>query len=1106
MRFEINTEYQDEQKRYLKDYSNFREKWKNKLKMEDVDFLKFELSKDYINSECYKEYKEIKNKAYEIEADITINKILDLDNEEYFKQCLLDDDKEINMEYLADNFNVGELSYIYNNIVYKQAKEEQKEYISNSIKAKKAKVKNGNYYNNNNTNYLKKAEKLQRIDKNRSLMCFIEEYIKDGYIAIFATQTLNSIYNINRENLFNLDLEAELNKQNKYFLDFNENLFQKINKRTKLKTEKISVNEITKELNVHYHHIILVHPEMLERFIRTYTETWNKQDKIGIVHFEPILEEDFKVFNETVKKMTRLVNSKDLLFKNHTYFKSTKNYVMAEKKPGEQLFYTKSNNNKNVEKVGAYIFKYLEKAINPAEILLKKQITDTILKQYITDANRKNILNYLFKEYEKSFYRVRLEKMENISNTIKEAELINKDDEYLKEYIKNYEDELTKTVKLENLDKEIYNNLYKIKDIREFLNKSQLGNWNYILSLAAEQNILKFDADGSWELGEFRNKKVKIQQKEFKSIREKELAILKQISRVKELLTIRDYNKVNILINEYNNPFLTEEEKFKIYDMGSENFKKWDLLEDKIIYEDIEKIEDIAYKSKKNNYNFLKNWEYNNNKKYNNKIIKDEEVLEDEIKRLAEKFKKNDNENNNNYDVIFITYSNAERKVINKIIQNLTKENRKIKDTKFKIYDRIIFKDNNLKHLGIIKLDIFKIIEERHNKVFLENEDGQIFIYDKKILKEKVDLAYCITVHHSQGSSFNNVVVVQTDLKQYTKDLFYVACSRARESLTTLLTEEVIRSLEMLDGYLVKIEDKIYQTENIDYQAVKHSKRLNIIKIGNYAYTAKEGITVRDEETEDKRLNNFLISQFKNEKQFGVKRQIIEKLGFKIPREFEEMDLIVADGIIEDYEETLKLFELKKDIDTDYKYYSKYSYVGSSSLNKEQLEAVEHSLKNGLTIITGAGGTGKTATIEAIYKNIRRTIGRDKMHFVAFTNSAVKVLREKIDSKNITTIHALIGSNGDGISSIEDYSIDLEYLVIDEASMLSYKLIKELLKKVSKNCRIIIIGDYKQLPAVDLISCLKDLIIENKENTIELKEVKRTNNREIKNILEKIRK
>lgn len=144
----------------------------------------------------------------------------------------------------------------------------------------------------------------------------------------------------------------------------------------------------------------------------------------------------------------------------------------------------------------------------------------------------------------------------------------------------------------------------------------------------------------------------------------------------------------------------------------------------------------------------------------------------------------------------------------------------------------------------------------------------------------------------------------------------------------------------------------------------------------------------------------------------------------------------------------------------------------------EQIKALSTALNSNITIITGGPGTGKTTVvraIEAIYSNRGATV-----FLAAPTGRAAKRLKE-VTGKEAKTLHRLLEYNfmaGEGITFArnEDKPLACDVLIVDEASMIDIILFHHLLKALSFQSRLILIGDQDQLPSVGPGNVLKDLI------------------------------
>ena len=153
------------------------------------------------------------------------------------------------------------------------------------------------------------------------------------------------------------------------------------------------------------------------------------------------------------------------------------------------------------------------------------------------------------------------------------------------------------------------------------------------------------------------------------------------------------------------------------------------------------------------------------------------------------------------------------------------------------------------------------------------------------------------------------------------------------------------------------------------------------------------------------------------------------------------------------------------------------------TFNKEQKEAISNALNNDFSVITGGPGTGKTTIIKAItsiYKNIKKLSNAELANNLVLLAPTGRASKRMSDESGLPsfTIHRFLKwqkeSNTFYIN--EDNKSDAKIVIIDEASMVDESLLYNLFLGLNETCKIVLIGDYNQLPSVGPGQVLKDII------------------------------
>ena len=163
---------------------------------------------------------------------------------------------------------------------------------------------------------------------------------------------------------------------------------------------------------------------------------------------------------------------------------------------------------------------------------------------------------------------------------------------------------------------------------------------------------------------------------------------------------------------------------------------------------------------------------------------------------------------------------------------------------------------------------------------------------------------------------------------------------------------------------------------------------------------------------------------------------------------------------------------------------------------EKQRDAIRLAFTNNMMILTGGPGTGKTTALNGIIELLERR--KADVILTAPTGRAAKRMTE-LTGREAKTIHRLLEAEWvDGgktkFARNERNPLSCDVLIVDEASMLDTMLFESLIRSVKLSCKIILVGDFDQLPSISAGNVLSDLILSGKVSFVSLTEIFRQSN------------
>ena len=356
-----------------------------------------------------------------------------------------------------------------------------------------------------------------------------------------------------------------------------------------------------------------------------------------------------------------------------------------------------------------------------------------------------------------------------------------------------------------------------------------------------------------------------------------------------------------------------------------------------------------------------------------------------------------------------------------------------------------------------------------------------------KINAKKIDIIYNVLMEYEES---HKIVVYLTELGFNMKDALAIYNKYKKETIM-VIENNIYDLIDEVDNILFRKVDEISRKLHYEYDDIRRIKACIIYIMKDISFQNGDTYLEYNEikkYTIDYLKFNIMDDDFKN---------LLDELRYE-GKIVLEQDLYYIKQTYND--ETYIADKIKRLLNKELDHYDNFKEtlgelegLFNINYNTKQEIAIEKALTNNILIINGGPGTGKTTIIKAI-TTMYQTLNDlsydalcEEVKLLAPTGRASKRMSEATNMP-ASTIHRFLRWDKESNSfNINEYDKDYSKLIIvDEVSMIDLNLFASLLRGLTNDIKIILVGDYNQLPSVGAGNVLKDLIESDIIDVIEL--------------------